>query len=74
MKKVTLELKEGDHVVHATHGVGRITGIDRKKLEGEKLNEFKRVARIIMDGLKMAPPDDPEIMELTADWESVFRK
>jgi len=36
MKKVTLELKEGDHVVHATHGVGRITGIDRKKLEGEK--------------------------------------
>jgi CarD family transcriptional regulator len=36
MKKLTLELKEGDHVVHATHGVGMITGIDRKKLEGEK--------------------------------------
>lgn len=36
MKKVVLELKEGDYIVHATHGVGRITGIDRKKLAGEK--------------------------------------
>ena len=31
-----LELKEGDYIVHATHGVGRISGIDRKKIQGEK--------------------------------------
>ena len=36
MKKVLLELKEGDYIVHSTHGVGRIKGIDRKKLAGEK--------------------------------------
>jgi CarD family transcriptional regulator len=36
MKKVVLELKEGDYIVHASHGVGKITGIDRKKLQGEK--------------------------------------
>lgn len=36
MKKVVLELKEGDFIVHATHGVGKITGIERKKLQGEK--------------------------------------
>lgn len=36
MKKVVLELKEGDFIVHATHGVGKIQGIDRKKLAGEK--------------------------------------
>ncbi len=31
-----LELKEGDYIVHATHGVGIIKGIDRKKMQGEK--------------------------------------
>jgi CarD family transcriptional regulator len=36
MKKVMLELKEGDYIVHATHGVGKIKGIDRKDLAGEK--------------------------------------
>jgi len=36
MKKILLELKEGDFIVHATHGVGKIKGIDRKKLAGEK--------------------------------------
>lgn len=36
MSKVTLELKEGDHIVHATHGVGKITGIERKQLDDEK--------------------------------------
>ena len=36
MKKLKLELKEGDFIVHATHGVGRIAGIERKKLQGEK--------------------------------------
>jgi len=36
MKKLVLELKEGDYIVYATHGVGKITGIDRKKLQGEK--------------------------------------
>lgn len=36
MRKVLLELREGDYIVHATHGVGKIKGIDRKKLAGEK--------------------------------------
>ena len=36
MKKVVLELKEGDFIVHANHGVGKIQGIIRKKLAGEK--------------------------------------
>ena len=36
MKKVVLELKEGDFIVHANHGVGEIQGIIRKKLAGEK--------------------------------------
>ena len=36
MKKVVLELKEGDHIVHATHGVGEIMGIESKKLQDEK--------------------------------------
>jgi len=36
MKKVMLELKEGDYIVHATHGVGMIMGIERKELAGEK--------------------------------------
>ena len=34
MRKVLLELKEGDYIVHATHGVGKVKGIDRKKLAG----------------------------------------
>jgi len=36
MSKITLELKEGDHIVHASHGVGQITGIERKQLDDEK--------------------------------------
>ena len=36
MKKVVLELKEGDYIVHATHGVGMIMGIESKKLQDEK--------------------------------------
>jgi CarD family transcriptional regulator len=36
MKKVVLELKEGDYIVHATHGVGEIMGIESKKLQDEK--------------------------------------
>lgn len=36
MKKVLLELREGDYIVHATLGVGIIQGIERKKLQGEK--------------------------------------
>jgi CarD family transcriptional regulator len=36
MKKVVLELKEGDYIVHATHGVGKITGIESKQLQEEK--------------------------------------
>ncbi len=36
MKKVLLELREGDYIVHATLGVGMIQGIERKKLQGEK--------------------------------------
>ena len=36
MKKVMLELKEGDFIVHATHGVGKITGIESKQLDNEK--------------------------------------
>lgn len=36
MKKVVLELKEGDYIVHATHGVGEIMGIESKKLQNEK--------------------------------------
>lgn len=36
MKKVMLELKEGDYIVHATHGVGKISGIERKKIQDDK--------------------------------------
>jgi len=36
MSKITLELKEGDHIVHATHGVGKITGIESKQLDEDK--------------------------------------
>ncbi len=36
MNKVKLELKEGDYVVHATHGVGRISGVESKQLDDEK--------------------------------------
>ena len=31
-----LELKEGDYIVHATHGVGRISGIERKQIQQDK--------------------------------------
>lgn len=36
MNRVTLELKEGDYIVHATHGIGKITGIESKQLQEEK--------------------------------------
>jgi CarD family transcriptional regulator len=36
MNKVLLEHKEGDYIVHATHGVGKITGIESKHLDDEK--------------------------------------
>jgi len=36
MSKVKLELKDGDYVVHATHGVGKITGVETKHMDNEK--------------------------------------
>lgn len=36
MKKVKLDLKEKDWIVHASHGVGVIKGVDTKKIRGDK--------------------------------------
>jgi RNA polymerase-interacting CarD/CdnL/TRCF family regulator len=36
MTQVDLELKEGDWIVHASHGLGRITGMDAKEFQGDK--------------------------------------
>lgn len=36
MKKIMLEYKEDDWIVHATHGVGVVKGLDTKNLRGEK--------------------------------------
>ena len=36
MTQVHLELKEGDWIVHASHGLGQITGMDAKEFQGDK--------------------------------------
>lgn len=36
MTKITLELSEGDWIVHNRHGLGQITGMDTKELLGDR--------------------------------------
>ncbi|MDP2964632.1 MAG: CarD family transcriptional regulator [Pelolinea sp.] len=36
MPKITLELAEGDWIVHSRHGLGQITGMDKKELFGDR--------------------------------------
>ncbi len=35
MTQIHLELKEGDWIVHASHGLGQITGMDAKEFQGD---------------------------------------
>jgi CarD family transcriptional regulator len=36
MSKITLELTEGDWIVHSRHGLGQIIGMDKKELFGDR--------------------------------------
>jgi CarD family transcriptional regulator len=36
MSKITLELAEGDWIVHSRHGLGQIIGMDKKELFGDR--------------------------------------
>lgn len=36
MSKITLELAEGDWIVHSRHGLGQVTGMDKKELFGDR--------------------------------------
>ena len=36
MPKITLELAEGDWIVHSRHGLGQIIGMDKKELFGDR--------------------------------------
>jgi RNA polymerase-interacting CarD/CdnL/TRCF family regulator len=72
MPKITLELAEGDWIVHSRHGLGQITGMDKKELFGDRKVFYIVKTELITYWLSLSEVDSGRIR--TVESAEVFEK
>jgi len=66
LKKVDLEYKKGDVIVHASHGIGTVKGITTKKIGGEKQVFYKVKTDQLTYWLPVSKSDSDRIRSMRA--------
>src|SRR4030066_1156555 len=72
MSKITLELAEGDWIVPPPHGLGQITGMDKKELFGDRKVFYIVKTELITYWLSLSEVDSGRIR--TVESAEVFEK
>ncbi len=64
MPKITLELAEGDWIVHSRHGLGQIIGMDKKELFGDRKVFYIVKTELITYWLSLSEVDSGRIRQV----------
>ena len=72
MSKITLELAEGDWIVHSRHGLGQVIGMDKKELFGDRKVFYIVKTELITYWLSLSEVDSGRVRPVES--AEVFKK